>query len=159
MKHGLKVDIENIDGGKLIDFINNNREDDDACIGYLTFELHKIEKDYLGESAYVINFSSSFNNWGETQEISHNYIRISQNDHYVGLNEPFDGDESSDILEDLILDFLKKCDFSKIDNTSKLSDSLIEISEKVKNIKSYNDLDNVISELHEIKKIMPILTK
>jgi len=145
--------LKEINGNEIIDYLNSLSDDDHeelfdvSCTPPYIFEEQKI----IDDEEYRLTFSAYFNNWGTDQLITDNYIRIFKDgDVIFELEEPFDSDSSSDVLEELLKKWLKVHKFGT-DNREKY-DALIEESRvKLSNI-GYGDVDIINDIIEKLTK-------
>ena len=107
MKNSIKV----INGNEIIDYLNELDSDelkDISCQKPYVFEAQEIRDG----KKYRLTFSAYFNNWGTDQLIEGNYIEITENGVRVWFEEPFEGDGSSEALEELLTKWLETHEFS-----------------------------------------------
>jgi hypothetical protein len=152
------INLDKINGNEIIDFINKSYEDnddlDDCSLGFpLTFESQRIFND-----RYELRFMSRYNNWGSNgtlQPISDNIIAIDEEGNIIiELEEPFEDDESSDILEDILSKWLPTHVFS--DQSENFNNIMIDAREKINKI-SINDINlmnNIIKQLTNARTMM-----
>jgi hypothetical protein len=111
------MDIKLINGNEILDYLNSQDLDVYFEKPYI-FESQEISGD-----KYRLSFSVYFNNWGTDQLIGDNIITITNDCVTVSFDEPFDGDGSSEILEEIISEWLETHTFS--DNNEQEFDSLL----------------------------------
>lgn len=100
----MAMKLEEINGKELLDFLITKHEDfDDCCLSFpLIFENQRIIN-----GVYELRFTAHYNNWGTWQKIEDNVIFIDETGKcWVGLEEPFDSDDSVDVLEDVLKKWL-----------------------------------------------------
>ena len=148
--------LKEINGNEIIDYLNSLSDDDHeelfdiSCRGPYTFEKQNFTKD-----KYTLTFSAYYNNWGTDQEISDNNIYITKDKIWLGLEEPFDSDESSDVLGDILTKWLKVHKFGT-DNREKYDVLIEESRDKLSSI-GYGDayiIDDVIKKLTKAKTLI-----
>jgi len=110
----MEIDIKKINGNEIIDYLNSldfNEIDelsDISCQQPFIFESQSIDN-----GKYQISFSAYFNNLGTDQLIEDNTIQITANKLIrASLEEPFEGDDSAEVLENLIFKWLETHEFS-----------------------------------------------
>jgi len=110
----MEIDIKKINGNEIIDYLNSldfNEIDelsDISCQQPFIFESQSIDN-----GKYQVSFSAYFNNWGTDQLIEDNTIQITANKLIrASLEEPFEGDDSAEVLENLIFKWLETHEFS-----------------------------------------------
>lgn len=148
-------ELEKINGYEIIDFLNklydNNDElSDISCEGPYTFEKQKLTK-----KEYKLTFSAYYNNWGTDQEISDNHIIIDKNGIRLLFQEPFDSDESSDVFEKILTEWLLTHDFAN-DNKEKY-EALIKKSGKLLSNVKYGDSDVLNSIIKNLTKAKTLI--
>jgi hypothetical protein len=123
------IDIKEINANEIIDYLNALTQDDSpekdkneygidlddiSCEGPYTFESLQIHPFTNGiGSKFSLSFSAYYNNWGTDQLIENNFIEISPDGSVIAsLSEPFDGDGSAEVLENLLGKWLLTHKFS-----------------------------------------------
>ena len=107
-----KYKIESINGNEIIDFLNTistkeiSQNSSEIVSGSFVFEDQKIEN-----GKYTLTFTGSFNNWGTEQEIHGNQLYITEKELWFGLEEPFEGDGTNDILTEALNKWLESHKF------------------------------------------------
>jgi len=151
------IEIEKINGYEILDYLNSLFSEDDsplydiACCGPLTFEKQAIQDD-----SYRLWFTAQYNNWGTYQDIHHNHIIINgKGEVRVAFDEPLDSDESSDVIEETITNWIKTHTFS--DNVKEDFNELIKITNANLSTLEYGDsekLEEVINQLIKAKTLI-----
>jgi len=98
---------------------------------------------------------SYYNNWGTLQPISDNVIAIDdKNNIILGLEEPFDGDESCDVLEDVLKKWFPTHNF--IYQSENFDNLINDVYKKIPGLHSNNiiQMEQIIKELVEAKTMM-----
>ena len=146
------INLDKINGNEIIDFLNKSSDKFKDCsiIFPLTFESQRI---FNGR--YELKFMSHYNNWCTLQPISDNIIAIDEEGNIIiELEEPFEDDESSDILEDILSKWLPTHVFS--DQSENFNNIMIDAREKINKI-SINDINlmnNIIKQLTNARTMM-----
>jgi len=141
--------LSDINGSEIIDFLNaqfdnglDPFEDTNLCYKSFVFESQLIEN-----NKYKLRFSVGYNNWGNKQIISGHSIIITQNDTWVSMDEPFDGDGSDDAIEKLLRSWLKEHTFTTNMGTL-FNDCLAKTSNVLDDLKlNGGHRDDVIAKL------------
>jgi hypothetical protein len=105
------IDIKKINGNEIIDYLNSLTDDELTC-DISCEQPYIFESQETHDGKYSLTFSTYFNNWGTDQLIEDNTITITNDGIMVMLGEPFDGDGSDEILEELLTKWLKTHEFS-----------------------------------------------
>jgi hypothetical protein len=156
------MDLKEINGNEIIDFLNNLSEDDNDVVEniYIVEGTYKFVKQEIKDDKYMLEFTAGFNNWGTVQEIDDNRIKISiKNNEFVvecWPNEPFDGDGSAEIIDELLMEWLKNHKF--VDSSSTLSNfnEIIENAQKNLSELKFDDkkkLQSIIDKLNKAKTL------
>lgn len=149
--------IEEINGNEIIDFMNSLSDNDNkelldiCCQGPYRFEKQEIMRD----GRYKLSFSAYYNNWGTNQLIEDNHIVIHKDGVRCWLEEPFDGDESGDVLEVLLTKWLNTHKFSS-DYKYHFECLIEESRDKLSSI-GYGDIDiieDIIKNLTKAKTLI-----
>lgn len=162
----MKFKLEEINGNEIIDFLNSiNGDDDSVCdispvLRSFVFDDQKIAAD----RRYVLEFAADYNNWGTHQPIDYNLIYMTENDVRVCLNEPFDGDGSSETLEKLLKEWLEGHKFSHdVDNDFYviINDVRDRLSQRIvlSNIEVIEELINKLKKAQNINEKKILWTK
>lgn len=151
----MNVNIKSINGKEILDFLNNldfNTEelDDVSCKKPFIFENQK-----LGNERYRLTFSAHYNNWGTYQLIEDNFIEILEDRVIVVLEEPFEGDGSDEVLENLLTKWLETHKF----NTNYVNhfDALVLLTTQILSNCKYGDIkaiDTAINTLTNAKTLI-----
>jgi hypothetical protein len=150
----MEINIKNINGNEILDYLNDLDFDDldneIYCQKPFIFETQKIN----GEQ-YKLTFSTYFNNWGTDQLIEDNRINITKDSIQVSLNEPFDGDGSSEALEEALTKWLSTHEFST--DYKEEFKFLIEESSDLLIKCQYGDLDILEDVIKKITKAKTLI--
>lgn len=144
------MDLSKINGREILEFLNQeqgNENLEDISPNGFYFEDQEIRN-----NRYILSFMSYYNNWGTDQEINDNQIIIDSNGKVsVSLDEPFEGDGSDDVLEELLESFLKTHIFQE--NVEEDFKKLIqEGQEKLSEIGSFTDKSKLLEVINILKK-------
>lgn len=148
------VNIKEINGSEIIDYLNSlsyDDLDDISCGQPYVFEYQEIKN-----GNYRLGFSAYFNNWGTDQLIEDNVLEITEDNIIIfSLNEPFDGDGSDDILQEVLSEWLKTHKFSTT-YTDEFN-CLVKESNELLNKCQYGEkdiLESVIEKLTKAKSLI-----
>lgn len=150
--------LKEINGNEIIDYMNSLSNDDfeDLCDVSCTPPYIFEKQEMIGDEEYRLSFSAYYNNWGTDQLVKDNYIRIFKDgDVIFELEEPFDSDSSSDVLEEILGKWLKVHKFGT-DNREKY-DVLVEESRIMLSELRYGnvgDIDAIIEKLNKDKTLV-----
>lgn len=145
------MDIKLINGNEILDFLNKHREENEeywcdiSIGGPIEFESQDINN-----GVYRLFFSGYYNNWGTDQIVEGNIIFVDGKGVVsTHLDEPFDMDESSDYLEEILNSWIKTHKFKN--NTD----------EEYYNIlgEAYEELGQVSYNTEELQKVINKLIK
>ena len=151
----MKNNLKEINGNEIIDFLNTLNTDeypvDDISIELksFVFEGQRVEKD-----RYILDFTASYNNWGTSQDIHDNQLIIKEDNLWFSLEEPFDGDGTSDTLEIILEKWIQSHLFSGQDEL--FNSKMEEVYELLPQIAltDVKGMDNIINILTEAKSLM-----
>jgi hypothetical protein len=157
MKLEKPVNLAEINGNEILEFLNNqikNNEDlcDVSLEGPLEFENQKIT-----ENGYVLEFSAYYNNWGTHQLIPGMEILITDDRAVLILDEPFDGDGSDEALEEVLVEWLATHKFLPKNVTDvKFEGMIASCREQLLQISVVDTekLEKIIDELKEARSLM-----
>ncbi len=147
-KKNIICELEDINGYEILDFLNKKIKDDDIELYAQTpFEFTYQE---LKKGEYFLYFSAYYNNWGEYQEITDNFLLITKKSIEISFNEPLDGNEDEDIIEDLLKEWLSTHTFNN--NVEEESMKIIkEVYDELPEI-SFGDVVGIDELIEKLKK-------
>jgi len=155
----MKNNINEINGQEIIDFLNTISDDNDDFSQYklwnisIVLKSFKFECQHIQDDKYSLSFTAGFNNWGTEQEID-NTLYITKNELWLSLGEPFEGDGTDEILENILKEWISNHSFT--DQTELFYSKVRNVYEKLPDI-SFSDIkkmNNIITELIEAKSLM-----
>lgn len=147
-----ELNLEDINGNEIIDFLNDQLKNTDEFEDTNISHEFKFQSQRIDSSQYVLTFSTYYNNWGTDQLITDNEIRISNVKIGVFCQEPLDCNGSDDIIEDLLREWIKTHKFKSNDDIQTDFYWGIEIIS--------NDLNGLlIDEPDKMDEIIEALTK
>lgn len=146
-----------INGNEIIDFLNAlsmTDELDDYNIVAQSFEFNN-QRFMPDEKRYILDFSLSYNNWGEDQIIEGNHIDIDENLGIAALlSEPFEGN-AEEAVEDVLYKWIREHEFNQTPEED-FRIQLRELYQKMAEI-SFNDItamDELIEGLQQARSLM-----
>ena len=146
------IDIKKINGNEILDFMNKERRTDEWCDVSIRGPFEFVSQKIYGNT-YKLYFMGYYNNWGRDQEMEDNCIMIYPDGSVrVNLDEPFEGDGSSQTIEESLVKWLETHVFSE--NSSLDFNLLItNASYDLKKISYANSdgLDSIIENLIKAK--------
>ncbi|MBP7845811.1 MAG: hypothetical protein KA007_00035 [Candidatus Pacebacteria bacterium] len=103
-----ELNLEEINGNEIIDFLNKEttRDSDKLCDIGMSSGSFVFEGQELKDGTYKLYFTASYNNWGTDQDIPGNSLNITKKEIWFSLDEPFDGDGTSETLEEVIKNWI-----------------------------------------------------
>jgi hypothetical protein len=137
MKVKLNIVLSDIDGNQIIKFLQEKFDDS------IEFVSQKIELDSKNNPYYKLIFSRSLDNW----DLYNNYIAIDNDEIYVSLDEPWEGNDDDQAIEELLSKWLKTYTFEKINYELKFLHLMHDISHEVIDAKTAEDIDAIIEKL------------
>jgi len=157
------LDVNKINGNEIIAFLNEKSTykkdgDNDSNLQDISIESasYKFGSQEVEEGNYDLTFTCSFNNWGTSQSFNRNSIMISPDGTIVArLDEPFEGDESADVLEEEIFEWIKTHEFSDCfeDEFNVLMREVYETLPEL-SVASIEEMQEVIDKLVKAKTYM-----
>jgi len=142
------LDLQKINGREIIEFLNGEEVRDELCdISICAF---KFESQSIKDDIYILNFTGVYNNWGTRQDVPGNKIYISKNGVKVRVEEPFEGDGSSETVEEVLTNWLKTHSFSD-DSEDRFFEIINSAKEKLgrSTFSDREHLKSIIKELSE----------
>ena len=114
------LDLNSINGNEIIDFLNSKlkdryeEEEEEEMYSFIDLSISgfKFDGQKTKDDEYVLDFIGVYNNWGTDQDIDGNSIHIGKNGVRVRVEEPFEGDGSDEVIENVLTKWLKTHTFS-----------------------------------------------
>lgn len=154
-----QINLETINGNEIIDFLNTFNGDISMSTDSFVFEKQEILEDtYHGNFGYKykLTFTANFNNWGTEQPIKDNHLVIfSDGSIRFYLEEPFDSDDTCEILEEALAEWLETHTFdSTVEDKFRII--LEDVYEKLPGIsfESKEEMQQIIDALIKAKTYM-----
>lgn len=150
------MNIKKINGNEIIDYLNSvDFSDSEELCDISCQNPYIFDKQEIRGNEYRLTFSAYYNNWGTDQLIDGNVIKITKDNVWFSLDEPFEGDGSDEALEELLKKWLETHKFST-DNDKKFNCLILESNELL-NKCLYGDIDiveDVIKKLITAKSLI-----
>ncbi len=156
MNNNLEINLREINGYEIIDFLNKESKDnDDLCDISIVKTSFVFEKQKIEEGKYTLYFTASYNNWGTEQDIPENAIYITKDKVWLSLGEPFEGDSTDDALEEVLSKWFKTHKFDS-NSEEKFYAMLSTVHEQLPGIsfESHKELQKVIDTLVKAQTYM-----
>ena len=148
------IDLSTINGCEIVDYLNSQIEaiSKTSMSGPIIFEKQR----YVAKGNYELWFTCFFNNWGTDQAISNNIIRVCYDGSvYASLNEPFDGDNSCEVIEDLIRTWILH-PYIFTDQTQNFKDLVSEVNESLNSI-TINDIAKMTDIIKNLTRALTMM--
>lgn len=154
----MNIDINLINGNEIIDYLNKiTMDDENDDLEDISIERNSFvfDSQKIVNNKYCLNFTASYNNWGNDNEIYDNKLYITNDNLNFSLNEPFDGDGTDHKLEKILKIWLENHTFD-----TNLDEKFNNILEDVYQIlpeiciENYERLIEVINMLTKAKTYM-----
>ena len=148
-----ELNLKEVNGNEIINFLNTLSDDnEDLCDISIVFKSFVFESQKTKGDTYTLEFTASYNNWGTDQDIPGNSIIINKKGVKFSLGEPFEGDGTDELLEEVLTGWLKTHKFDT-NSEEKFYAILSEAHEQLPGI-SFEDkkeLQKVIDKLIKAK--------
>lgn len=107
----MDLNLEEINGNEIIDFLNKQRlNNEDLCD--ISIESFEFEEQETKKTFYKLKFTGYYDNWGTEQAYDGNSLLIKKDGSVkFSLSEPFEGDGTDNVLEEVLTKWLKKHKF------------------------------------------------
>ena len=146
------LNLENINGTEIIDFLEKVRCDYDSELCDCSVSGYEYDSQEIKKGKYYLYFTGVFDNWGHDQDEPGQEIIISDKGVEVRLGEPFEGDGSDEMIEEVLTKWLKTHSFeSKSSVKKKFYDIKGPAFEKLGEIK-FDDKDEMAKVIVKLEK-------
>ena len=148
------LNLENINGREIIEFLERARGDYDSDYGDLLCDCsvsgYKYDSQEIKNGKYTLYFTGVFNNWGHDQDEPGQQIIISDKGVDVRVGEPFEGDGSDEMIEEALTKWLKTYTFAN-DSEEKFDSIMREAFGGLSEVgfKDKEDMQKVIEQLED----------
>lgn len=122
MKVKFNFELSDIDGNQIIDYLNKNYD------GSIEFVRQEIVDEYGNGVFYRLFFSRE---WYRGDIYYDNYLAIDDEGIYVYSDEPWEGNDDDDDMENLLSEWLKTYTFEKINYKEKFDRLMLEVYEDI----------------------------
>jgi len=145
----MKIEIEKINGNEIIKLLNQQThefEDTNICSGSFVFVEQKLSK-----TNYKLYFVLDYDNWGTNQTIEDNFITIDTKGQMTcHLEEPFEGDGTNEIIEEILTEWIKTHKFSS-DPEHEWEGIMKEVYDRLPEI-AFNDKKGIQNQIDALIK-------